>query len=263
MIKGLIIYQKDDALKNQWFIDKCLKELNDSIFSLLYKEEQEVLSYIDSHPVDFVINRTRNHLLLKELEKRQIRSFNSSKTNRIANDKYETFKLAKQYGFPCVKTSLKSEDFVTPYVAKSVSGHGGQEVYLIQSKEDLSSFTKNTSKKYIYQEYIKGANDVRLYILNNQLLGAVKRENDKDFRSNYSLGGKVSLYKPSKEMVDIAIKIAQLLEADYIGVDFLIKNGCFYLNEIEDPVGARMLYKVSDIDALDLFIKDIKRVLLK
>ena len=64
-------------------------------------------------------------------------------------------------------------------------------------------------------------------------------------------------------MVDIAIKIAQLLEADYIGVDFLIKNGCFYLNEIEDPVGARMLYKASDIDALDLFIKDIKRVLLK
>ena len=59
-------------------------------------------------------------------------------------------------------------------------------------------------------------------------------------------------------MVDIAIKISKLLDATYIGVDFLVKGDNICLNEIEDPVGARMLYKTSSIDIVNLFIKQIK-----
>ena len=59
-------------------------------------------------------------------------------------------------------------------------------------------------------------------------------------------------------MIKIALEIAELLQADYIGVDFIIYDKGFVVNEIEDPVGAKMLYKVLGIDAPSLFIEDIK-----
>ena len=117
-------------------------------------------------------------------------------------------------------------------------------------------------KKFIYQGYLANNGDVRLYVLNKKVIGAVKRSNDKDFRSNFSLGGEVEEYKASTEMIDIAIKISELLDADYIGVDFIIYDKGFVVNEIEDPVGARMLLKANGVDAVSLFIKHIKNALL-
>ena len=98
--------------------------------------------------------------------------------------------------------------------------------------------------------------------MNNEIIGAVKRENKNDFRSNYSLGGHVSIYEPNQEMKDIALKIAKILKSDYIGVDFIIDKNQIYLNEIEDPVGARMLYQTHHIDAIHLFVNDIKNKLI-
>ena len=263
MINGLIVYHHDDQKRNEWFINKCLQELNDTHFSLLYKEESEVLPYIRQNHIDFVIFRARNYHLLEELESLGIKCFNNSLTNRVANDKYETFLLAKKSGFPCLNTTLNKRDGIDyPYVIKSVSGHGGQEVYLIKNQEDETKCVLSKHKNYIYQKYVPQSSDVRLYILNHQLIGAVKRENQDDFRSNYSLGGKVSTYQPAKEMADIALKVADLLRSDYIGVDFIIDNANYYLNEIEDPVGAKMLYQTSKIDAISLFINDIKKKLL-
>ena len=259
MINGLIIYNSIDQKKNQWFIDECLENLNDDHFSLLYKEEKEVISYIDEHNIDFVIYRARDYRLLESIESRGIKCFNSGLTNKVANDKYVTYLLCKEQGFPCLETLLnKRGNLSYPIIMKSLNGHGGNEVYLINNEKEEENLRKKSQIDFIYQEYLTGAEDVRLYVLNHQVLGAVKRNNNADYRSNYSLGGSVNKYEPNQEMVDIAIKISRLLSATYIGVDFLLKNNQFCLNEIEDPVGARMLYKTSDIDIVNLFCKEIK-----
>ena len=257
MKKGLIIYNENDKKLNEWFVESCLKSLNNDGFSLFYKEENEVLDYIKANPIDFVIFRCRNYSLLNEIELRGIRCFNNTKTNSLANDKYRTYLFFKEHGFPCLETSLERGDISFPLVMKSVDGHGGNEVYLINSEDELEP----SDKKFIYQGYLVNNGDVRLYVLNKKVIGSVKRSNGKDFRSNFSLGGEVEEYKPSKEMIDIAIKIAKLLDADYIGVDFIIYDKGFVVNEIEDPVGAKMLYKVMGIDAVNLFVEYIKSTL--
>ena len=109
----------------------------------------------------------------------------------------------------------------------------------------------------IYQKFYKNQGDLRLYLSNKKVVGAVIRNSDKDFRSNFSLGGSVKPYEPEKEVVAIAERIAQLLNADYIGVDFLKVNNKWMVNEIEDPVGARMLYKTSNIDVISLYVNYI------
>ena len=259
MKKGLIVYNAQDKNKNEWFISTCLKSLNNDDFSLLYKEENEVLDYINHNHIDFVIFRCRNYYLLNEIESYGIRCFNSTKTNRLANNKYEAYLFFKEHDFPCLETSLERNDISFPLVMKSLDGHGGNEVYLIRGEDEI----KASDKKFIYQKYLPNRGDVRLYVLNKKVIGAVKRSNVKDFRSNYSLGGEIEKYNPSKEMKDIAIKISELLDADYIGVDFIIYDKGFVVNEIEDPVGARMLLKANGVDAVSLFIEHIKNELSK
>jgi ribosomal protein S6--L-glutamate ligase/gamma-F420-2:alpha-L-glutamate ligase len=42
-----------------------------------------------------------------------------------------------------------------------------------------------------------------------------------DFRSNVELGGSASAYQPSKEVIEICEKTAQVLGLDYCGIDVL------------------------------------------
>ena len=263
MINGLIVYNSVDQKKNEWFIDECLKALNDNEFSLLYKEENDVLSYIESHKVNFVIYRARDYKLVEILEQKGIKCFNNSLTNKIANDKYATYLLCKEQEINCLETLLVSPNGLSyPLIMKSLDGHGGQEVHLINSEQERLEILKKSQKHFIYQRYLPNCKDIRTYVINNQVVAAVERKNSNDFRSNFSLGGEVKAYQPSQEMVDIATKISKLLGATYIGVDFLVDGNNINLNEIEDPVGARMLYKTSDIDIINLFIKEIKNQLL-
>ena len=259
MINGLIVYNLVDQEKNKWFIEECIKQCNEDMFSLFYKEESEVLSYLENHKVDFVIYRSRDYKLVKCLEQKGIKCFNNSLTNRTANDKYITYLLCKENKINCLETTLDIPDNLPhPYIMKSLDGHGGQEVYLINNEKERLEILKKSQKHFVYQRYLPHSKDVRVYVLNSQVIAAVERENSKDYRSNFSLGGDVKAYQPSQEMVDIATKVSTLLDATYIGVDFLIEGSNIYLNEIEDPVGARMLYKTTNIDIINLFIKEIK-----
>ena len=260
MKRGLIVYNATDASKNQWFINKCLNELNDDELSLSYLDEDFLLDYLSTHHLDFVIYRGRDYRLLEELEKRNIKTFNSSLTNKIANNKYLTFKLLEENNLPRIATYLdnsKLHDF--PFIMKSVSGHGGLEVFLIDNiTKQKAILEQNPEISFIYQELLKNDGDVRLYVLDNRVVTAVKRLSSHDYRNNYSLGAHVSLFTPSKEMINDALKLANLINATYVGVDFLLTDDGYRIIEVEDPVGSRMLYKVSAIDIVSLYCAAIK-----
>lgn len=261
MISGLIVYNSIDSKKNQRFIDLCLNKLNDEDFTLLFLDEDFLLDYIKTHKVDYVIYRGRNHQIVESLEKKNIKVFNNSITNKTANDKFLTYELLKNNNLPYIETCLKATSY--PCIMKSVSGHGGQEVFLINSEDELNSVLKlHPNLTFIYQDYLSNDGDVRLYILDNKVIAAVKRSNSKDYRNNFSLGGQVEIYNPSKEMIDAALKINCLLNATFIGVDFLLTKDGFKIIEIEDPVGSRMLYQTSNIDIVSKFCDVIRSNLI-
>ena len=252
MISGLIVYSIIDKDKNTWFIDKYIKSFQDRGVSLIYKEESEVSSFVQNNEVSFVIYRGRNYRLVESLEEKGIRCFNNHFTNKIANDKYLTYQFFSSLNLPVIPSFSSLEEVGEfPLIMKSVDGHGGQEVFLIKNQKDAETKQKE-NKRYVYQKYYSNNSDLRLYVLNKQVIGAVLRQNKKDYRSNFSLGGEVQTYKPSQRIVDLAIKAATLLNADYIGVDFIKVNNRWCINEVEDPVGARMLYKTSKIDVIKL-----------
>ncbi len=259
MISGLIVYNGYDAKCNRFFINKCLELLNNEDFSLKYVDEEKILDYVATNKVDFVIYRGRNYRLLEELEENGIRSFNNVLTNRVANDKYLTYKFLKEDYLPYIETYLEPKSF--PCIMKSASGHGGQEVFLVKDLEQVSQIkSEHPNLKFIFQEFLENNGDVRIYVLNKKVMVSIKRKSQVDYRNNYSLGGEVELFEPSQEMVESAIKVSTLLEADFIGVDFLLTKEGYKIIEIEDPVGSRMVYKLKpELDIIKQYLEHIKK----
>ena len=259
MISGLIVYNNYDAKCNRFFINKCLELLNDDLFSLKFLDEEKLLEYIANNKVDFVIYRGRNYLLLEELANKGIKTFNNDLTNKTANDKYLTYEFLKENSLPYIETYLEAKSF--PCIMKSVSGHGGQEVFLVKDLEQVNQIkSEHLNFQFIYQDFLENDGDVRIYVLNKKVIVSIRRKSQKDYRNNYSLGGEVELYEPSKDMVDAAVKIATLLEADFIGVDFLLTKEGYKIIELEDPVGSRMVYKLKpELDIIKQYVEHIKK----
>ena len=66
----------------------------------------------------------------------------------------------------------------------------------------------------------------------------------------------IVIYQKSK--INRIIDLVTPLGADYYGIDFVFDNGKAVFNELEDAVGARMLYANTDIDIIEMYINYIK-----
>ncbi|NLN71591.1 MAG: hypothetical protein GX137_02215, partial [Thermoplasmatales archaeon] len=212
----------------------------------------------DSGPPLFAINRSRDPFVAREIEKYGIRVFNSSIVNLFANDKYATYILAKNLDVPVAETKILGNDPVLrfPCIVKRRSGHGGSEVFRINDDNELKDSLGSADRDgFIIQPVVtETGEDLRVYMIGGEIIAGVKRAGRPgDCRSNYSLGGTAELTEVPEEVRDMAARIQKELGSDFIGLDFMITDGSYILNEIEDPVGSRMLYDVSDTDIIDLY----------
>ncbi len=287
-MKGILIYDKASAAYNQGAINIYLQEAkkNSITLSLVYYEN---LSYgirdnalfveYEGKPlndIEFVINRCKDYRLARQFEAIGIRVFNNANVNKLGNNKWETYEYLSRYHIPmpdtmfvpneklkAVLSSLKAKA-----VVKAVHGHGGNQVCLYQqensdSVEDILRIMKGEDT--VIQPFIKGkGQDLRVYVIGQTIIGAVLRTATKDFRSNYSLGGMVEPYELNPKELCLVRKIIDCFSFDYVGIDFIIKeDGSLLFNEIEDVVGARMLYQCTDIDAISIYMNHINQVLVR
>lgn len=213
----------------------------------------------------FVWNRTRNSKIAKKLESIGIRVFNHSSVNELANNKKGTLNFAQLQGIPTVP--ILREDLIKQYpiIIKTIDGHGGNEVALCNSAEELEFYQLRwRGRKLLMQPYIEtNSTDVRIWVVGSKIIGAVKRKGSHDFRSNYTLGGTIEKYILSNEQRLQVLTLQKALKSDYIGIDFLLlPDGKWLLNEIEDPVGARSFYNLYDEDLptilMEYFVKKLE-----
>ena len=153
------------------------------------------------------------------------------------------------------------------YVIKPASGHGGIGVRRVSDDDsmivDLEKRTDNDD--LILQPFIDGpGEDVRVYVVGKEIIAAVKRRAPEgEFRANASLGGHIERYSLNELEKDYVNQITDIFDFGMVGIDFIIdKNNQFIFSEIEDVVGARMLYKTHpEIDILDRYINYILKSL--
>lgn len=157
----------------------------------------------------------------------------------------------------------ESEDFEYPYIIKTCAGHGGSQVFMVENRMQEKQVLQSIEhEKYIKQKVCSDlGKDVRVYILGNEIVEAVLRTSKESFKSNYSLGGNVEKYSLNDREKEMVYAITKELPLDYAGIDFTFHNGRAVFNEIEDAVGARMLYQVSDFDIVQIFVKYIVSII--
>ncbi len=217
-----------------------------------------------------------NHTLLNQhLEFMGVKTFNNSHVSQICNDKARTFQYLRHLGIPMLPSMFCKNEFVAwrlrtaekPVVVKAVDGHGGNQVFLYQpqtdgDKERILIIKKLNGSDAVIQPYFEtGRQDVRVYVVGQEIIAAVKRSSQHDFRANYSLGGRAEPYELKPEEEAMVQKIIRPFDAGMVGVDFLFdQEGRLILNEIEDVVGARTLYQCyRDVNIIDKYLQFISQ----
>lgn len=265
MVKGILVYTSADAEYNKWFIDHIIEEgrkCNLDIRLVLSDKEE-----VSDNDIDFAIVRNRDSKLCKRLEENNIRCFNSSYVVNIGNDKWEMYKDFNAAGIPVMYTQRTKLPY--PFVMKPVDGHGGENVYLIKNADEykraIDTNPDEKTGKFIFQvPATEKGRDIRVYVVGGIILTAMERnavDTDKDFRSNYSLNGNAKEHALTDEELKLAAKVADHIKADFVGIDLIYNNGRPVVNEIEDAVGTRMLYSLTDIDPVREFVAHIADII--
>lgn len=239
-MSGVLIYTNKEAKRNRFSIEKFIQKLDVKLVDESFRGD-----------ADFVINRTNDYKIAEYYESRGIRVFNPSSLSKIANDKQKCYEFMKENGIEIMPINYKG----VPAVKKKIDGHGGIDVYMLDKAEPFDD-------GYVYQKPCDTlGRDVRVWLIGGKIIATILRSSDTDFRSNFCLGGKASEYTLTDDDRALVYKIADLLDYDYIGIDFIFNNGRLVFNEIEDTVGARMIYSLTDIDIISLYCDYIKEEL--
>ena len=213
---------------------------------------------------DFVIMRATKPIFSAHLEAMGCRIFNSTRVSFLANDKLRTLQFAASLGLPTPVTRVANhknameigKELGFPLVMKPRDGHGGQDVLWVNDLADLTSkLIEYAHDSFLLQKPVTDlGRDLRVYVVGGQVVCAMLRMRDDDFRSNYCLGGRAEQKMLTQEEMHIVRIITDNLPLGFAGIDLLYSNGQPMLGEIEDVVGARMVYHLTDIDVIDQYV---------
>ncbi len=281
-----IIYHRENAIYNQqyirFYIEEGAKQGID--FKLLLIEEMEFgvrdgqwfLTYQKEETAlpDFAICRAIYPLLNRQLEYLGIPVFNNSFVAEICNDKARTYQYLAATGIKMVDTSFYRNAQIkevfhqaeTPTVIKAVAGHGGSQVFLLHGNQEgeameYPSLIDKLAGSDVVVQPLTGTRhqDLRVYVIGTEIIAAVLRTAKDGFKSNFSLGGEVTLYRLSDSEIEIVNRIIGQFDFGLVGIDFIIGDeGELIFNEIEDVVGSRMLYQCSDINIVEKYLSFIR-----
>lgn len=279
-----LIYRKEDAIRNKAYIEMYQRYAPEYGMEcvLVYVEELQYgvrngEPYLSKRSKadnclkdlpDFAIVRAILPSLNKQLELLGIPCLNNYQVSSICNDKAECYRYLSGRGIPMPDTLFVANKEIAGFlencplgtVLKAVDGHGGSQVCLYDgnSEEILRIMGRSDM---VAQEKVGNRNsDLRVYVIGGKILASVLRESNEGFRANFSLGGRVSLYSLTADEQELVQKIIVLFNFDMVGIDFILDdNGNLVFNEIEDVVGARMLYQCSDIDIVKEYLSHISK----
>lgn len=232
-------------LKNDGYemgIDLKLIKNNEIIPIYDNKGQLGLEGLISKDEPDFIIFWDKDTYLAKHLEMMGYSVFNSSKSIKNCDNKalmhlelgnlginmpktvvspfvYRDQNLTEEYYEKCF------EQLGSTIILKEAYGSFGMQVYKIESREALKNKINSLeNKQFIMQEAISSSfgRDIRVNIIGDKIIGAMKRQSQGDFRANITLGGKASPWKLSDKQSNVALKAHQALGLDFSGVDLLL-----------------------------------------
>lgn len=271
-MKGWIVYpryislHKDNAF--EWMRREALRygiELEVLFFedlAPLYSYNSLILlrngAEVNEYP-DFVILRGYDTVLSDHFEIHGIPVINTTASASAAKDKLLTCQLLAGANIKIPATlggipeEWKYQEITSrlgsgPFVIKRRDGAKGEDVYLVKNEKEMAYAVDRCAGNCIAQKFVSESSgrDIRVWVIGGKAVACVMRHSENSFRSNYSLGGKVSPYELSAEITDIAERSADIIGLEFAGVDLLFGKDGFSVCEINANAGFRTLSELGD-----------------
>lgn len=233
---------------------------------------------------DFVLFWDKDVILARYLELSGIPVYNSSRSIEVCDDKRKTYLSLLEAGIPIPRTisgpmtyenvGFPSLDFVDslegglgyPLIVKEAFGSFGEQVYMAENREELERILKAIERKpFLLQQYISSSRgqDVRLQVVGDQVVAAMRRYSDNDFRANITSGGHMEGYEPEEAACLLATRAARAVGCDFAGVDLLFTEGGFLVCEVNSNAHFKNLYECTGINTADYIMEYISSGPLK
>ena len=228
---------------------------------------------------DFVVFLDKDILLAQYLKNEGIPVFNDPSVIEICDNKARQYLALAKAQVPMPLTIIAPkvypeftiqhtgyyeqvlEMLQLPMIIKEAHGSFGMKVYLIETKEQF--FEKVEELKgieYVFQEFIENSRgrDIRVNVVGGQVVAAMHRHSESDFRANITNGGTASEIILTERQKEVAILAAHALNAEFAGVDLLFgENEEPLVCEVNGVAHIRNIYNVTGINVGDAMINYI------
>lgn len=190
---------------------------------------------------DFVLFWDKDIRLCEVIENMGIPVFNSSHGIFACDNKMLMHNELSKHGIRVPKTIFAPFTYYTveltdvfletvkkelayPLVLKEAYGSFGMQVHFIDDEQMLLDKVEELGyRPFLLQEYIEASRgrDVRMNIVGDEVVGAMERRSEVDFRANITLGGKGYHYQPRPSDIALALKAHHALGLHFSGVDLI------------------------------------------
>jgi ribosomal protein S6--L-glutamate ligase len=283
------------ANENSWYLadlERAARERGDRVSRLVYPQlsawvrgHESTLrcGELDLGTLDGLIVRTMSSGSLEQIVFRMdvLASFqatgrpvlNPPKAIECAVDKYLTTARLEAAGLPVPATvvcensetaMLAFEALGRDVVVKPIFGAEGRGICRV-SDPDLAFRTFRTLERtqavlYLQRFVDHEGADVRVLVLDGEILGAVKRSNPLDFRTNVSRQATAATYEPNDHERELALRATAATGARFAGIDLLYDRGgtCFVI-EVNAVPGWRAFGRATDLDVASRVLAAVHR----
>lgn len=188
-------------------------------------------------------------------------------------NKMITSLLLKKYGVPTPKTyfAFTSEEAAKmiesigyPLVIKPIIGSWGRGVMPLRDKDATEAIIEmrdiedgSHDRIYYLQEMIKRPpRDIRAIVVGDQVVGAMYRKSNGDFKTNIALGGDPEMCEITKEMEDLCIRASRAVGGGILGIDLMEDEGRgMLIHEVNNTVEFKGLARVAKRNIPEEMIK--------
>jgi ribosomal protein S6--L-glutamate ligase len=199
--------------------------------------------------------------------------WNPPRAVEAAVDKYLTLALLDQSGLPVPPTwtgqtaseALNAFDNLGgDVVVKPLFGSEGRGLVRVSDRElawrTLHALQRMGAVLYLQKMIRHPGHDVRIFVLQRQVLGAIRRfARSGEWRTNVSLGGRAEPAKLDFDATRLALAAATALGAEIAGVDLVedLERGLTIL-EVNAVPGWRALSKVTGVDVAAAVLRGLR-----
>ena len=268
-LPDFVLNRTRDALVSSWYEERGVKALHSARITEIGNDKWKTLAFLQERLPKKILEQRwvpQTILLSKEKLSEWIELFS-----------HAVYEAKAEFMDGGCNLPAEFEAFIRTkkdFVIKSVSGHGGSEVMAFSSPKKfmtevekkqywgafLEQIRELAGKDCMIQELIPSeSKDVRVYILGNQIYQGILRQGQKDFRSNFSLGGKTEVYHFSEEEEQFIHAFLEAFNGEVLGLaglDFIVtSDGKLVFNELEEMVGCRMLYQNTERNIVRDYVK--------